>query len=66
MYIGATVALCGGALFYESPALLWYAAAFALVMHIFVVLHEEPALTAAFGDEYKSYCRRVRRWWPTL
>ena len=62
MYLGATMALCGGALFYQSRALLGYAAAFMLLMHVFVVLYEEPALTAAFGDDYKAYCRRVRRW----
>jgi protein-S-isoprenylcysteine O-methyltransferase Ste14 len=65
MYLGATLALCGAALFYESKALLGYAAAFVLLMHAFVVLYEEPALGAAFGDDYKAYCRRVKRWWPT-
>jgi protein-S-isoprenylcysteine O-methyltransferase Ste14 len=64
MYIGAVIALTGGALFYESGALLAYAAAFVLLMHAFVVLYEEPALRAAFGDDYKAYCRRVGRWWP--
>src|SRR5262245_11732950 len=44
MYLGATVALCGGALFYESRALLGYAVAFVMLVHIFVVLYEEPAL----------------------
>jgi protein-S-isoprenylcysteine O-methyltransferase Ste14 len=66
MYLGATIALCGAALFYESSALLGYGAAFALLMHGFVVLYEEPALTAAFGDDYRAYCGRVRRWWPTI
>jgi protein-S-isoprenylcysteine O-methyltransferase Ste14 len=65
MYLGATIALSGGALFYESKALLGYAAAFVLLMHIFVVSYEEPALGAAFGDDYEEYRRRVGRWWPT-
>lgn len=65
MYIGAALALCGGALFYQSKALLGYAGAFVLLMHAFVVLYEEPALAAGFGEEYRSYCRQVRRWWPT-
>jgi protein-S-isoprenylcysteine O-methyltransferase Ste14 len=64
MYLGAAMALCGGALFYESGALLGYATGFLLLMHAFVVVYEEPALTAAFGDDYKAYCRQVRRWWP--
>jgi protein-S-isoprenylcysteine O-methyltransferase Ste14 len=64
MYLGAVIALSGGALVYESKALLAYAAAFVLLMHAFVVFYEEPVLRAAFGDDYQAYCRRVGRWWP--
>lgn len=64
MYIGAGLALAGAALFYESWALLGYCVAFALVMHLFVVVYEEPTLRASFGDAYARYCQRVRRWWP--
>src|SRR5687767_11507283 len=64
MYIGAGLALMGAALFYESWALLGYCAAFAIVMHLFVVRYEEPTLRASFGDDYVRYCQRVRRWWP--
>ena len=64
MYLGAMLALCGGALVYQSAALLGYAAGFALVMHILVVSYEESTLTLAFGNEYTSYRRRVRRWLP--
>jgi protein-S-isoprenylcysteine O-methyltransferase Ste14 len=65
MYLGAAIALAGGALFYGSWALLGYAAAFLVLMHAFVVLYEEPTLKAAFGDDYSAYCRQVKRWWPT-
>jgi len=64
MYIGAGLALAGAALFYESWALLGYGAVFALVMHLFVVVYEEPTLRATFGADYVRYCERVRRWWP--
>lgn len=64
MYIGADITLAGAALFYQSWALLGYAAAFAFVTHLFVVVYEEPTLQAAFGAAYVSYCERVRRWWP--
>jgi protein-S-isoprenylcysteine O-methyltransferase Ste14 len=64
MYVGAALALAGAALFYRSWALLGYCAAFVLVMHLFVVLYEEPTLRASFGEPYVRYCRRVRRWWP--
>ena len=64
MYIGATFALPGVALFYELVSILIYAAVFFLATHLFVVLYEEPTLRRTFGTEYEAYCRRVRRWWP--
>jgi protein-S-isoprenylcysteine O-methyltransferase Ste14 len=64
MYLGAGLALAGAALFYRSSALLAYAAGFLLLMHLFVVGYEEPALRQTFGHDYEAYCRRVRRWWP--
>ena len=41
-------------------------AAFALITHLFVVVYEEPALSATFGDAYVRYCQSVHRWWPRL
>lgn len=64
MYAGAGTALAGAALFYQSWALLGYAVAFFAVTHVFVVVHEEPALGKSFGAAYEAYCRRVGRWWP--
>jgi protein-S-isoprenylcysteine O-methyltransferase Ste14 len=66
MYVGAGAALLGAALFYQAPPLVAYAAGFLLVMHLFVVLHEEPTLRRTFGGEYAAYCRQARRWWPRL
>src|SRR3954471_19389776 len=64
MYLGAGLALAGAALFYHSWALLGYCAAFLIVMYLFVVVYEEPALSATFGAAYVHYCERVNRWWP--
>lgn len=64
MYIGAGLALVGAALFYRSSGLLVYAGAFLLVLHLFVVFHEEPTLERLFGEDYAAYGRRVRRWLP--
>ena len=64
MYLGAGFALTGAALFYGSWALLGYCAAFILVMHLFVVVYEEPTLRATFGAPYTRYCGQVHRWWP--
>ena len=64
MYLGAGLALAGAALFYRSPSLFGYAAAFVFVTHGFVVLHEEPTLRRTFGAHYEAYCRQAGRWWP--
>jgi protein-S-isoprenylcysteine O-methyltransferase Ste14 len=66
MYIGAGVALVGASLFYQSLALLGYAAVFLLIVHLFVVLYEEPTLRGTFGADYETYCRQVMRWWPRI
>jgi protein-S-isoprenylcysteine O-methyltransferase Ste14 len=65
MYIGATLALAGAALFYRSLPLLAYAAAFLIVCHLFVLAYEEPTLRRTFDPDYEAYCQRVRRWWPS-
>lgn len=64
MYVGATVALAGAAVFYESWQLGVFAVGFWLVTAAFVWLVEEPVLRRMFGAEYDSYCARVGRWWP--
>jgi protein-S-isoprenylcysteine O-methyltransferase Ste14 len=62
MYIGAILALLGAAAFYQSQAIAGYAAAFFVVMHLFVIAYEEPTLRTTFGPAYDDYCGRVRRW----
>src|SRR5437588_2545258 len=52
MYIGATFALPGVALFYELVSILIYAAVFFLATHLFVVFYEEPTLRRTFGSDY--------------
>ena len=66
MYLGAAMALLGAALFYQSLILASYCAFFLLVIHFFLISYEEPALRKNFGDEYETYCNRVRRWIPGL
>lgn len=64
MYIGAGLVLVGAASYYESFALAWFAGAFLLAAHLFVVLYEEPTLERTFGAIYMDYCQRVDRWIP--
>lgn len=60
----ATLGLAGASLVYQALALAAYALDFVPVAHLFVVLHEERALAAAFGREYERYRQQVGRWWP--
>ncbi len=64
MAIGVGTTLAGAALFYRSTALFAFTVLFFVVIHLFVVLYEEPTLRRQFGSEYEDYTRRVRRWWP--
>jgi protein-S-isoprenylcysteine O-methyltransferase Ste14 len=65
MYLGAGTALLGAALFYETGALWAYAGGLLVLMHLVVVLYEEPNLRRTFGEDYAAYSRQVSRWWPT-
>ena len=62
MYLGWTILYLGGILLTRSwwaviflPLVLW-------VMNAYVIAREERYLTAAFGDEYRAYQGKVRRW----
>ena len=65
MYVGASAALAGAALFYRSISLAAYACGFLLVSHLFVLWFEEPTLRRTFDGEYDTYCTRTGRWWPS-
>ena len=65
MYVGAGAALAGAALFYQSAALVAFAAGFLVVAHLFVVFYEEPTLEMTFGARYADYRNAVPRWVPT-
>lgn len=68
MYVGMGVALAGEAL--ALPAIMRemfiLLVALWIVVTIFILVHEEPALRRLFGDDYRDYCARVRRWLPRL
>ena len=62
MYIGGASVLLGVGLFISSPSVVLLAPGFLLLMHLIVVLHEEPALEERFGSEYLQYKETVHRW----
>jgi protein-S-isoprenylcysteine O-methyltransferase Ste14 len=65
MYLGVLLMLLGETAFFQSIALLKYTLAWFIVVNLFVLLYEEPALRHRFGDSYERYFRSVRRWLPT-
>jgi protein-S-isoprenylcysteine O-methyltransferase Ste14 len=64
MALGAVVYLAGVGLLLRSGAALALAVLGFIVMHLFVVLVEEPGLAKRFGQSYLEYKRRVPRWVP--
>jgi protein-S-isoprenylcysteine O-methyltransferase Ste14 len=55
VYLGVTVLLASAWPLLLAP-LVW------TVMRYGVIAHEEAHLLAKFGEEYRTYCRRVKRW----
>ena len=62
MYLGFVLTLFGvGVVFDHWPAML-PAGVFFLACHYWYIPFEEKAALEQFGDRYKDYKRRVRRW----
>src|SRR5882762_7988820 len=64
MYEGGFIVLFGFGLYEQSPAILLFTLPWLLLVHLFVILYEEPHLRATFSTTYEAYCRSVRRWLP--
>ncbi|MGY0218219.1 methyltransferase family protein [Endozoicomonadaceae bacterium StTr2] len=62
MYLGMLFSLGGWGLFLGSIYSLIWLPVFILYMNRFQIQPEERALGQLFGDEFKAYCSRVRRW----
>ncbi len=68
MYIGLGVLLVGEALLFpmHRRGILLMLLVLLLIVHLFVVLYEEPSLRRRFGMAYEEYCHHVPRWLPRL
>lgn len=64
MYVGVVLMLFAEALFFWSPELAYYAIGVFSMVHLFVVLYEEPTLRRQFGGSYEAYRGQVPRWIP--
>jgi len=62
MYLGLVLVLTAWALYLNSLEALLGVLGFMLYIHGFQILPEERALFRVFGDEYRQYQSRVRRW----
>jgi len=66
MYIGALSVLVGFGLYESSVSILLLSLVVFALVHLFVVVYEEPGLKARFGVTYSQYCAGVPRWIPHL
>lgn len=62
MYVGGAAVMLGAGLIVSSPSMVLLALGFLVLMHLFVVLHEEPTLADKFGPSYRQYRASVHRW----
>jgi protein-S-isoprenylcysteine O-methyltransferase Ste14 len=62
IYLAMFLGLIGLAIAFDNLWLLLMLVSFALVIRYGVVDREEAYLERKFGDIYRGYCSRVRRW----
>jgi protein-S-isoprenylcysteine O-methyltransferase Ste14 len=60
-YVAVSSLVFGQGLLFGSVQVLRYGVAVGLGFGLFMLLYEEPRLSAKFGSEYDSYCKQVRR-----
>ena len=66
IYLGYFLIFSGEFLIFGHLLLAAYAATMALLIHIYVVFHEEPVLKKRFGTTYKEYLKITPRWLKIL
>jgi len=62
MYLGMLLALIGFGLWLGNVLAILLAPAFVAIMTRWYILREEQLLETRFGDAYRAYRSRVRRW----
>ena len=62
MYIGVMTIVTGQGLYFQYSVVLWYALSLFIIFNFVVIVIEDPHLEKKFGDEYRNYKRRTRRW----
>ena len=62
MYLGMTLILLGIALVSGTPPVFLAPLAFFFTVHLAFIPYEEKKMEETFGEAYRDYKRRVRRW----
>ena len=62
IYLGMVLAMLGVAINAGSVSALAVPPLFALGLYLGFIRREEAVLEQRFGEAYREYCRRVRRW----
>ena len=62
IYVGMFLVYCGIGTAVRSPSILILALPLAIIIRYGVVAREEAYLERRFGDTYRDYMARVRRW----
>jgi len=62
MYVGLVFVLTGWFVYLGAVSAIVGPIGFVLYIQRFQILPEERVLAAKFGDEYRAYMARVRRW----
>ena len=62
MYVGVIGMLLGESIFFQGYLLWIYTLLVFIFFNGFIFFIEEPRLKKDFGEDYLSYCRKVRRW----
>ena len=66
LYIGNLLVVAGLVLIHNNPWLYVFLLPAAFLGYQAIVSSEEAFLAQRFGEEYRQYCGRVRRWLPNL
>jgi len=62
IYLGMFLVYVGIGIAVRSPSIVILTLPLAIIIHYGVIAREEAYLERRFGDEYRNYKARVRRW----
>ena len=62
MYAGVVTIVAGEGIFFQYSTVLWYALSIFILFNVVIIFIEEPHLAQRFGEEYKAYKKKTRRW----